>query len=396
MNLLYLCMVQSEIIKEVRRELLENILKFWADNMVDPLGGFYGQRCSDGSLCADAPKGLILNARILWTFSSAYRLLGNSDYLTLADRAKEEIVENFIDRTYGGAYWSIDPSGKPLSTKKQFYAIAFAVYGLAEHFRATGSQSSLDAAISLYHSIEDHSFDKEKNGYIEACERDWSPIEDMRLSEKDRNDAKTMNSHLHILEGYTALFRVWKDEGLRSQLHNLLNIFLEKITGEDGHLQLFFDEKWTRHGDVQSFGHDIEASWLMMEAAQVLGDRNLLDRTKTACSKIADAAMEGLLPDGGLSYEREGARIDTDRHWWVQAECVVGCWNQWQLTGDAIWKERTERAWEFIKRYIIRPEGEWWWRYPQHPEDDLAGFWKCPYHNGRMCMELIERNFNSK
>jgi len=387
-------MDQSQFVKEVRQELTDNILRFWADNMVDPQGGFYGKRCSDGSLEASSEKGLILNARILWTFSSAYRILKDAEYLALADRARDEIVNRFIDRTFGGAYWSLDAAGNPLSTKKQYYAIAFAVYGLAEHFRATGSRISLDAAISLFQSIEEHSFDGEKNGYIEASERDWGPIEDMRLSEKDRNDAKTMNSHLHILEGYTALLRVWKDEHLRGQLHNLLNIFLEIITGADGHLQLFFDENWTRQGDVQSFGHDIEASWLMMEAAQVLEDPVLMEKTKTVCNKIAAAAMEGLMPDGGLSYEREGDRIDSDRHWWVQAECVVGCWNQWQLTGDEIWKERSEHAWKFIKKYIIREQGEWWWRYPQHPEDDLAGFWKCPYHNGRMCMELLERNDN--
>lgn len=377
--------------KEVSRELTENILRFWAENMVDPLGGFYGERSSDGSLVAGAPKGLILNARILWTFSSAYRVTGMNEYLELAARAKDEIVNRFIDKEFGGAYWSLDSEGKPLATKKQFYAIAFAIYGLSEYFRATGDKASLNAAIELYDSIEAHSFDSLRNGYIEACQRDWSPIEDMRLSEKDRNDAKTMNSHLHILEGYTALYRIWKDERLRGQLANLLSLFNERITGEDGHLRLFFDEEWKLQGDIQSYGHDIEASWLMMEAAQVLGDPELSARTEEICGKIAAAAMEGYSPDGGLCYEREGERIDTDRHWWVQAECVVGCWNQWQLTGDAAWKERAERTWDFIENNIIRPEGEWWWRCPQHPEDDLAGFWKCPYHNGRMCMELMER-----
>lgn len=377
--------------KEVSRELTENILRFWAENMVDPQGGFYGERTSDGSLVAESPKGLILNARILWTFSSAYRITGRSEYLNLAARARDEIVNKFIDKEFGGAYWSLDSKGEPLATKKQFYAIAFAIYGLAEHFRATGDKSSLEAAVGLYHSIEEHSFDPVKNGYIEACRRDWSPIEDMRLSEKDRNDAKTMNSHLHILEGYTALYRVWKDEGLRRQLANLLTLFIEKITGPDGHLQLFFDEEWRLQGNIQSYGHDIEASWLMMEAAQVLENSGLAARTQKVCSSIAGAAMEGYRPDGGLIYEHEDGRTDTDRHWWVQAECVVGCWNQWQLTGDEIWKERAERTWDFIKNSIIRPQGEWWWRYPPHPEDDLAGFWKCPYHNGRMCMELMER-----
>jgi len=384
--------MDANIIKEeVRRELTENILRFWSDNMVDPRGGFYGERLSDGALVPDAPKGLILNARVLWTYSAAFRLTRTEEYLNLANRAKDEIIGKFIDKTYGGAFWSLDSSGQPLSTKKQFYAIAFALYGLAEHFRSTLCRESLEAAISLYRSIEAHSFDHEKNGYIEACERGWSPIEDMRLSEKDRNDAKTMNSHLHILEGYTALYRIWKDEGLRSQLTNLLMLFVEKIAGPDGHLQLFFDEDWNTHGNLKSYGHDIEASWLMMEAAQVLGDGNLTALTKETCRRIAAAAMEGYLADGGLVYESEEGRTDTDRHWWVQAECVVGCWNQWQLTGDTLWKERACQSWAFIKDHIIRPGGEWWWRYPQHPEDDLAGFWKCPYHNGRMCMELIER-----
>lgn len=344
----------------------------------------------------DAPKGLILNARILWTFSAAYRIFHKENYLSTASRAKNYIQDNFIDREFGGAYWSLDSKGNPLDTKKQIYAIAFAIYGLAEYHRATLDAESLDAAVSLYRSIEDHSFDPEFNGYIDALSRDWQPLEDMSLSEKDQNAAKTMNTHLHILEAYTCLFRVWKDAELEGKLRNLIILFANTITGPDGHLQLFFDEKWLPDGHIQSFGHDIECSWLLWEAACVLGDEALKERVRPVCSRIAVAGMEGFTPEGGMIYEWDftAGEKHLNRDWWVQAETVVGCFYQWELTGDEKWREAAEAEWEYIKKDIIAPDGEWYWgRLADgnvNTEDDRAGFWKCPYHNGRMCMELVE------
>lgn len=394
-------MTLEQLRAEVAQELTSNILPFWINRMTDPAGGYYGRRDGNGNLVDGAEKGLILNARILWTFSQAYRILGKPEYLEAATRAKDYIAGHFVDQEFGGAYWSVDSEGKPLDTKKQFYAIAFAVYGLAEYYRAAGGDA-LDLAISLYRSIEEHSFDSELNGYIEACTRDWGKIEDMRLSDKDENFAKTMNTHLHILEAYTGLYRVWKDEGLHSQLANLIRIFLDKIIQPDGHLGLFFDENWTLHGVMQSFGHDIETSWLLVEAAEVLCesgdpmDRLLYLECLGASRELAAAATGGLTSEG-MTYEYDpasGYRKD-DRDWWVQAEAVVGYLNRWQLAGDPADLERSLAEWDYIKRAIIAPDGEWYWgRRPDasvNLADDRAGFWKCPYHNGRMCMEIIAR-----
>ena len=383
--------------QEVLHELTTNILPWWAENMTDPEGGFYGRRDGYCQLDPDAPKGLILNARILWTFSAAYRVLGEPQYLKTAQRAAREVMDRFCDPEFGGAYWSLDAHGNPLDNKKQFYAIAFAIYGLAEYFRATSSDKALDCAINLYHSIDTHSRDTERGGYIEACTRDWSPIEDMRLSDKDQNDAKTMNTHLHILEGYTNLYRVWKDDQLHSRLRELVELFLDRITGADGHLQLFFDEDWNLHGQIRSYGHDIECSWLLWEAAEVLGDEDIIARCREVCPRIARASMEGFTRFGGMIYEwnMTAAQKHTNRDWWVQAETVVGCFNQYQMTGKACWLGAARAAWAFIKEHIIAPDGEWYWganeAFAPDTDNDRAGFWKCPYHNGRMCLELIER-----
>lgn len=387
----------AKLKSEATAELTVDILPFWMDRMEDPQGGWRGRMDGDGRLIPDAPKGAILNSRILWTFSSAFRVFGKPEYLKAAERAYKEIAGRFFDPQFGGVYWSLDSSGQPLDTKKQFYAIAFAIYGLSEFSRATGSDEASRLAVDLYHSIEDHSFDKEKNGYIEAASRDWTPIEDMRLSEKDRNDAKTMNTHLHILEGYTSLFRVWPDEGLRVRLSNLIRIFLGRILRPDGHLGLFFDEDWNSHSSAFSYGHDIEASWLLCEAASALGDGELVAAVERASERIADASLEGWKKGQGMinEYDPLTLRTDSGRDWWVQAETVVGCWNRYQHSGDPRWAERAEDTWRFIKSNLISPDGEWYWSLrpdgTPDKENDRAGFWKCPYHNGRMCIELIER-----
>lgn len=374
--------------------------------MMDPAGGFLAELDFDGKPVPGAAKGLILNARILWTFSAAARITRefpdgatrSEGYLKTAARAEEYILKHFMDHEYGGAWWSLNPDGSPLDTKKQFYAIAFAIYGLSEYYRASGRQEALVSAVELFKSIDGHSRDKQNGGYIEACSGDWSSLADMRLSDKDRNDAKTMNTHLHILEAYTSLYRIWKDEVLGRRLKELIRIFLDRIVSGDSHLGLFFDEDWNPQCKVQSFGHDIEASWLLQEAAQILGEPELMPEVSSACMKIASASLEGYVPGKGMTYEwdRESGRRDADRHWWVQAETVVGCFNAWQMSGDRQWLDRCLEEWEFIKEHIICPDGEWYWSVKGgtlEPDRSQcrAGFWKCPYHNGRMCMELIER-----
>ena len=406
-----------------------NILRFWQDKMVDhEYGGFYGRIDANEVLHKDAEKGAILNARILWSFSAAYRVLKKPEYLEMATRAKDYIIEHFIDPEYGGVYWSLDCEGRPLDTKKQFYAIGFAIYGMSEYARATGDNEALDYALQLFDCIEEHAFDHEYNGYIEACTREWGEIADMRLSELDANYPKSQNTHLHIIEPYTNLYRCLQelkakescnyvpaigavlpvgisvpDETIvrvEAALRNLIFIFTERILSPEAHhLDLFFEMDWTRGaGRLESYGHDIECSWLMHEAALVLGDQDVLKRVEPIVRMVAKASEKGLRPDGSMIHEAnlDTGHVDDDLHWWVQAENVVGWFNLYQYFGDKDALDKAIRCWQYIKDQIIDYEhGEWHWS--RHPDgtlntvDDKAGFWKCPYHNSRMCLEIIER-----
>lgn len=385
---------------EVKEELENNILPFWMDKMVDlQQGGFYGQITGRDELIVLANKGAILNARILWTFSTAYRLLRKPEYLETATRAKRYLIDRFYDSEFGGIYWELDAKGQPTQTKKQIYALGFAIYGLSEYARATADTEALDYAVRLFQTIELHSFDTDKNGYLEAFTRDWHPIGDMRLSDKDENEAKTMNTHLHILEPYTNLYRVWKDKGLKDQLRNLIFIFTDKILDQRTcHLNLFFNEDWECRHRILSYGHDIEASWLLHEAAIVLDDTDILRKVEPLVKGIAIASEDGLLASGALIYEYhpDERKAETELHWWVQAENVIGHVNIYQHFGDESALDIAIRSWQFIRRHLIdREGGEWYWGAyldgTVNREDDKAGFWKCPYHNGRMCMEIIER-----
>ena len=382
---------------EALEELTGNILPFWMERMRDrDRGGFAGRISGKGIPDPEADKGAILNARILWTFSAAYRTLGRPEYLETATAAKREIIDRFYDGEYGGVFWSLTPDGRPKDTRKQIYALGFAIYGLSEYCRATGDAEALDYAVRLFHDIERHSFDKAKNGYLEAFSRDWSPIGDMRLSEKDVNECKTMNTHLHILEPYANLYRVWKAPELEKQLRNLIWLFTDRILDrETMHLRLFFDEDWRSSHEIISYGHDIEAAWLLMEAAETLSDPRLAEEVARTAEAVADAASEGFIPGAGMIYECHGdtAAVDADRHWWVQAETVVGYLKIWRMSGREDALEKALGCWEFIKRHIIdRKGGEWHWSLRAdgsvNTDDDKAGFWKCPYHNGRMCLEI--------
>lgn len=392
-------MEKAKFKQQLKENLEGNILNFWMEKMTDPRGGFYGRMDGEGAVETEAPKGAILNARILWAFSAAYRLLGDRHYLETARRAKDYLAEHFIDREYGGVYWSLNADGTPLDTKKQFYALGFAIYGLSEFARATGDADAKRLALELFETIEKHSRDRKNNGYIEALTRDWQPIGDMRLSDKDDNAAKSMNTHLHILEPYTNLLRVApENEAVREAVINLVNIFLDRIEdSESHHLGLFFDMDWKRRDREISYGHDIEASWLLLEAAQTAGEPALLEKALEHTRQIGLAALEGLADDGSMIYERHGdGHYDTDRHWWVQAENVVGQIYLWRFHGIQEMYEGAVKAWEYIRDNIVDPEGgEWVWRRDAegnvNKADDKAGFWKCPYHNARMCIETIER-----
>jgi mannobiose 2-epimerase len=386
--------------QEMQQELAA-ILKYWMQHTVDEeRGGFYGRIDNNNTVYADAPKGCVLNARILWTFSAAASLTNDWGYAKMANRAFAYIRDHFVDHEYGGVYWSVTSKGELLDAEKQVYAMAFVLYACSEYYIALHSEPAKQLAIDLYRLLQQKSFDPVQGGYFEAFARNWEPIQDSRLSNKGANAKKTMNSHLHILEAYTCLYRIWPDAQLKQQIKGLLVNFDEHILDHNtGHLLLFFDERWQLKGEKTiSYGHDIEASWLLLEAAKVIADDALITRMKALAIKMAEAVIIGLDVDGGLWYEYDTAhnRLIREKHWWPQAETLVGFYNAWQLSDRHEFLQYTYNNWAFIKQYIRdNKNGEWFWGvYEDHsvmPSQDKVGLWKCPYHNGRACMEIIKR-----
>ena len=364
-------------VEEVRENLTSNILPYWLA-LKDPRGGFYGEVKADGTVLYDAPRGVILNARLIWSFAAAYGALKDDRCLVAAMHARDWFLDHFCDHKYGGVYWSVDASGERLETKKQLYAQGFAIYGLSELYRVTKDDEALKNAINLYKVVETHFADPENGGYIEALSRDFSPLEDMSLSESDINADKTMNSHLHVLEAYANLYRVWPDEGLKEAVEKLLELTATRIMGPDGHLQLYFRKDWTVLPGPVSCGHDIETSWLALECAQALRDADVVNRVRPWALRLGQAGSEGLHYD----------------EWWVAAETVVGNLWLWKYHGDDAAFDRALSAWDYIKNHLVdNTSGEWWWSVLPDGTPDLshpkAGFWKCPYHNTRMCLQVL-------
>jgi mannobiose 2-epimerase len=385
--------------KELEHELTR-ILGYWMQHTIDEQhGGFYGKIDHRNTIVPGAAKGSVLNSRILYTFASAYIHIKDSKYLAVAGRAFDYILAHFIDSVNGGVYWTVDEQGKPLDTKKQVYALAFAVYGMSEYYRACRNEKAKETAIALYHDIVGHSYDVMHGGYIEALTADWQEIKDLRLSTKDANEKKSMNTHLHVLEAFANLYRIWPDAQLKKRIVELIHLFQEQlIDSETHHLVLFFDAQWNKRSALVSYGHDIEAAWLVQEAAEVIGEVALTALIKARSVQMATVALEAADEDGGLWYEFEpaGNHLIKEKHWWPQAEAMVGFFNAWQLTGDQHFLQRSIGSWRFVQQYIIdRENGEWYWGvYEDHSvmqQEDKAGLWKCPYHNGRACIELIRR-----
>jgi len=389
-------------LKQLKSELtaeLDSILNYWSKHTLDNQnGGFVGQIDFNDHIIANAEKGSVLNSRILWTFSSSYQITKKENHKEIAKRAFEYLLKYFYDPEFNGLFWSINADKTPKDTKNQIYALAFAIYGLSEYYVISQDQKALETAVNLYKSIQKNSYDPVNKGYLEAFTRDWQPIEDLRLSDKDANEKKTMNTHLHIIEAYANLFKVWKDETLKKDSIELLET-IEKhfINTETGHLRLFFDENWIEKPDVISYGHDIEAAWLLLQCAEVLEEENLIASYKKHAVQIAEVTKEGLDTDGGLWYEFEPKENEliAEKHWWVQAEALIGFYNAYQLTGNEEYLKIVFENWNFIKKHILdHKNGEWFWGIHKDYsliEKDKAGFWKCPYHNSRACLELINR-----
>ena len=385
----------------MERDLRANVLPFWIARAPDEThGGFHGWIGDDLKVDRRAPKGGVLNSRILWTFAAAFRRYGDPAYLEMADRALAFLVERFWDEEHGGLHWMLDSEGRPLADRKQTYNIAFAVYALAEYARATGDAEARERAARLFRTLEEHAADAAGGGYWEARGRDWRPLEDVRLSDRDKNAPKTMNTHLHLMEAYTNLLGVGADPELRERLRALVVLHLDRILEpESGHLQLFFDEAWRPVDHTVSFGHDIEASWLLVEAAEAVGEEALLERARAAASTLARATLaDGYdRADGGVFAElSEGGRLDDDKHWWMQAEAIVGFIDAFSRTGETDLLDAAESVWRFASRFLVdRTHGEWRWRVERDgrlvPGLPKVEPWKCPYHNSRAALEVVAR-----
>ena len=381
---------------ETESDLIDNILPFWMNNTVDPDGGFYGSVSVDGKARASADKGAIMNARIVWTFSKAFRHYGYEDYRKMADRAALYFRNHFIDPKYGGVVWNLDSEGIIKDYTKQTYANAFGIYGLAEHFQATGDRESLDAAIGLFQSLESHVHDNVNGGYFETMERDWS-ISKANGVDGKAGATKTMNTHIHLMEAFTTLYQVWPDSTLRERLIELLGIMQTRLYDPASkHLILYCTDDWHSIGKVDSYGHDIETSWLLCEAAEVIGDESLLASIRKQSVEMVNVALtEAMTPEGLLLYEKSDAGVSGSKSWWPQCETVIGCINAWQITGQRKYFDAAVKTWNFIKEHFIdKTDGGWFKSLDSEgrpTREDKANMWNCPYHNSRVAFELRTR-----
>jgi mannobiose 2-epimerase len=386
--------------RQLQEELTGNILPFWMTHSVDRInGGFYGALTNNLEIHNEVPRSAILCARILWTYATAFRKLGDKDYLDMATWAYEALRGVFLDPQFGGVYWTVDAAGKPVMDRKHHYAQAFAIYGLSEYYRATKQPDSLALAQSLFHLLEMHAYDPLNGGYIEGSSRSWEALADMRLSDRDLNCRKSLNTMLHILEAYTNLLRVWGDARLKEQHRALIEDFQKHIIDPStGHFKLFFDDQWNSLSPNMSFGHDIEASWLLLEAAEVQGYPALVDQVRASALQIATAVyQDGLDKDGSLPYETgPQGLLDSDRSWWVQAEAVLGFYNAYQISGQRRFSQAAWRVWNYIQDNMVdRVNGDWIKKLHQDGTLDDSSFkvgpWECPYHHSRACFEMLDR-----
>ncbi len=383
---------------EFHAELIA-IADWWAKHTPDQeQGGFYGEITADNQPVKNASKGIILNARILWFFSEVAQAVDNPDYRRNAQRAFDYIVAYFVDTKYGGVYWELDASGNPINTKKQIYAQAFTIYALCAYYQLTHDMQALQLAQSCFALIEQHGIDRKHEGYLEAFTREWGVIDDLRLSEKDLNYPKSQNTHLHILEAYTRLYQVDARAEVSAALRYNIDMF-DKYMIDRGthHLRMFMDLEWNDFSPGYTYGHDIEASWLIAQALESLGDEAYTRSLTPTLINIAEVTLNEAIGEQGQvidSYDFTSRTTNEDTVWWVQAEALVGFLYAYATTGDTRYYEAAKKSWQFIKTYQIdHHNGEWFWlsslQTSNLPPHYKVGFWKCPYHNGRAMLEAI-------
>ena len=386
------------MLTEKAQAMLEGrLIPFWSALRDDQFGGFYGYMGFDLGLDKRAEKGCILNSRILWFFSRCAQLLGRADCLRNAEHACRFLLERCLDKKEGGVYWSLNYDGSPLDETKHTYAQSFAIYGLSAYYEASGDQAALDAARSLFHIIEGKC--RDEGGYLEAFTRDFTPASNEKLSENGVMAQRTMNTLLHVFEGYAGLYQASHDSEVRAAMARILDIYLNKVYDPELRRQkVFFDLNYNSLIDLHSYGHDIESSWLMDWGTALLANRGLMVAVAQVDQALAENVYLRAFRDSSVLNECERGVDDTHRVWWVQAEAVLGFLNAWEKTGEERFRQAAVDVWRYINEVVVdrRPSGEWFWRVDENGLPDqgkpTVEPWKCPYHNGRMCLELIRRD----
>ena len=385
--------------RSIESELTGRLLPFWRKYAYDDVQGrFRGGLATDLSEKPHARYSVVYVSRLLWSFSAAYMKFSHKADRELAEKAFHFLKDRFLDESYGGAYWLLDDDGGISDDRKKVYGQAFLIYGLVEYHEASGSEEALQLAIGLYRVIEVHFRDTEYDGYFELLSRDWSEAGDMRLSELDPNEKKSMNAHLHIMEAYTRLYSIWPDADLQRRLIALVNIHIDHILdSETGHFHLFFADDWAHTSCGVSLGHDIEGSWLLRRAGEILAEPELSQRIdRTAEMLVKSTLRKGLDPNGALwnGLECDGTP-DKQRIWWVQAEAVIGFLYAWRIEEKAEYLKTAQSVWQYTSENIFdRINGEWHWAVDELENPilsyDKISEWKGPYHNVRACLESLE------
>lgn len=387
--------MQSQFTKEIRAELTDHIIPFWHGLRDDQNGGFIGQVDVDLTRHPEAVKGCILNSRILWFFSETYMSLKDPMLLSDADHAYAMLLR-MTDEQNGGVYWALNADGTVADGTKHTYNQAFAIYALSAYYRATGKEEALRRAEALFDVIETHCCDA--GGYLEAFTADWRPESNEKLSENGVMAGRTMNTLLHVLEGYTGLYEASRSPRVRERLYFIFDIFKNHVYNPEKRRQeVFFDHEYHTLIDLHSFGHDIETSWLADHTLDVLGDERLTAEIRPMLQAMAEHTLQAAFTDHGFANESERGVVDTKRVWWVQAEALLGFLNAWQRTGEERYRQAMLTQWRCIRDVLVdhRDGSEWYWyiREDGTPGDlPIVEPWKCPYHNGRMALEVLRRD----
>ena len=381
---------------EIKNHLTENLIPFWKGLIDRDFGGYYGFSDFDHTVNEKYEKGCILNSRILWFFSSCAELTDDKDCIGYAGHAYDFLKSAYLDRKNGGVYWSVTYDGDPLDTTKHTYCQAFAIYALAAYYKVSADEESLGIANDLVKIIEQKC--RDKYGYLEAFNVDFTPASNEKLSENGVMAERTMNTLLHVYEAYTGLYEVTKSDYIADRLREMLTIFKDKMYNPEKHRQeVFFDRNYTPLLDLISYGHDIETAWLIDRGIEVLDDDELKAAYGDITCDLADNILHNAFDGNSLAQECEAGVVNEDRVWWVQAEAVNGFINEYlKDPSKTEYKDAAVAQWEYIKKnFIYKDGGEWYNQLDKSGKPygnmPVVGPWKCPYHNGRMCLEIIRR-----